>query len=180
MLQTLAGLATPFELISKQTSIMKRIQAAVSLLAAACAIVPTWTQEIPGDGSLPDVDLGGVSPICLDTITDLTLQCEDEIEYFSEFAGLDAVSIREILEEDDEEVTEACCAALRTFNDNLCNCDEGLTSVVLGFVDEEDWNAVIDVSAESCGYTAIAGDLCAAAPAPLEDADETALPADEA
>lgn len=159
---------------------MKRIQAVLSLLAAACTFVPAWTQEIPGDGSLPDVDLGGVSPICLDTITELTLQCEDEIEYFSEFAGLDAVSIREILDEDDEEVTDACCAALRTFNDNLCNCDEGLTSVVLGFVSEEDWNAVIDVSAESCGYTAIAGDLCVSAPAPLADADETALPADEA
>eukprot|EP00894_Picocystis_sp_ML_P003844 jgi/Pico_ML_1/54361/g4721.t1 len=159
---------------------MPRVNAALLAVAAALLSVPAWTQDIPGGVDVPDLDLGGVSPICLDTITDLTLQCEDEVEYFSEFAGLDAVSIREILDEDDEEVSDVCCVALRTFNENLCNCDAALNEVVLGFVSQEDWDAVISVSAQSCNYTAIAGDLCVAAPAPLADGEETELPTDEA
>lgn len=139
---------------------MKRTCAKVLMTFFLAFVTSASAQDAPAQTDVPLPDLEGASEICTGSLGNLTNMCEVEIEYFSEFAGLDAESIQQRLEEDGLQPTEGCCMALETFNEQLCNCDEGLNQAVLEFVSQEDWDAVIQASAQSCNYTAIAGDLC--------------------
>mmetsp|Transcript_29744 Transcript_29744/g.95647 ORF Transcript_29744/g.95647 Transcript_29744/m.95647 type:complete len:129 (+) Transcript_29744:290-676(+) len=103
-----------------------------------------------------DVDLSNVGEVCLDELANMAEACAEEIDALQK-AGEDATpeQIRAL-----PPASATCCSALRSYNDNLCGCDEGVIELAGDFLSSDAGRNLGTLVQEQCGFAIVEGDAC--------------------